>query len=1063
MLEVIDDVEASAAWAANKLERKSSWLELRAICRFMDNLMSGDWLSKMKLPTELNAVSSRCPSPTHWVEGQGFVVDCPDGTVRPVIPAEWDANSVFVWGQLVDRCAVTVSWVSFLMDDPMDLLMGVAWGISHDGWNAVRNAAKGISSGSLWKSIVRLSAIGNFPHGPYRSGSWGKLLQETHARLVPILEANPKRFDDAVSRQMQLEPQRKMTRTQWWLYFCSLPLCCGNAPTILKFSRWYSANQQWQDLRPQFWLVHLVFEEVALDVDAAASLGDATSLWDSDGTATAKGGRVVTTVTYFTWELCRALDAYVLGSSELSTSHRMRTKSHLSLADHCEDIQDRAQGGWADEAQRCLDKALCSPDRNMLECAVPPSPYGDVKSHEADRLYQFTVGCISGWMARTIPLSSSLPESAAVCLVAGSELACIEMLSAQCSALHALEKLAKKSEFAAELLQDVFFVRQPLNRLILFSAAAEEPQKKWANTRSLVQRAVSRLPDEQIPENCHQAVRDFQRQQRRKHIGVSAIFDQCLQSGQLERRGITCPEVPSTEIAEQRFKRQSVSSRTHKDRVPHFWPKAWNKLMDTRKSWTSLTVPSSLSASLSWLTALKAFEGHKEAQIGHSWFSRLLKSGQTWKRGDDVWLVLCTGKFAAIGVQLQRHGPHSHCFFNVFPPDAQMMDHLILVEDIDAWTYVSCSGAREQFHIVLHEDFSDEKDIPCMGFNPLQHALWNKRAFRDSEVKHCLHHLGASYITADSLRKNTHAMIRLAFPVKSQLAYVMELYEKCPLAYNPGDEDEEDPQVTLDNETMQLIDELAADEVDNCKDLRQFKGELSQARLKQLALDRDKARAEHRSAAVKRRQRKIAKKATTGGKTLKKLRKKRKAPAAAPAPDAEPAPPAQRPRKASAPAPAPAEPAPPEPAPAVRQDSDVPAGAKPPVGGKHEWKCFPLNGGWIRYTASLKRCDAHCRWHGSNACKMDRQLGRGTLGLSAAWLRAGKDISFDEHQMWKEICSGEDSFESRNTERKLLLTRSKKDAAVAEVLALEAEARGGESDEPQSIPCKPMLGRQNSS
>ena len=97
-------------------------------------------------------------------------------------------------------------------------------------------------------------------------------------------------------------------------------------------------------------------------------------------------------------------------------------------------------------------------------------------------------------------------------------------------------------------------------------------------------------------------------------------------------------------------------------------------------------------------------------------------------------------------------------------------------------------------------------------------------------------------------------MIRLSFPVKSQLVYVMELYEKCPLAYNPGDEDEEDPQVTLDNETMQLIDELAADEVDNCKDLRQFKGELSQARLKQLALDRDRARAQQRSAAVKRRQ-----------------------------------------------------------------------------------------------------------------------------------------------------------------------------------------------------------------
>ena len=50
---------------------------------------------------------------------------------------------------------------------------------------------------------------------------------------------------------------------QWWLYFCSLPMCTNRVGTILKFSKWYSANEAWAELRPQFWLVHLLFEELA--------------------------------------------------------------------------------------------------------------------------------------------------------------------------------------------------------------------------------------------------------------------------------------------------------------------------------------------------------------------------------------------------------------------------------------------------------------------------------------------------------------------------------------------------------------------------------------------------------------------------------------------------------------------------------------------------------------------------------------------------------------------------------------------------------------------------------
>ena len=82
-----------------------------------------------------------------------------------------------------------------------------------------------------------------------------------------------------------------------------------------------------------------------------------------------------------------------------------------------------------------------------------------------------------------------------------------------------------------------------------------------------------------------------------------------------------------------------------------------------------------------------------------------------------------------------------------------MSDHLILVDKPEEWTYLSCSGAREHNYIVPHEDMDDEEDIPCLGFNPLQHALWNKRGFHEKEVRRILKHLGAECHNNMSLRE----------------------------------------------------------------------------------------------------------------------------------------------------------------------------------------------------------------------------------------------------------------------------------------------------------------------
>ena len=94
---------------------------------------------------------------------------------------------------------------------------------------------------------------------------------------------------------------------------------------------------------------------------------------------------------------------------------------------------------------------------------------------------------------------------------------------------------------------------------------------------------------------------------------------------------------------------------------------------------------------------------------------------------------------------------------------------------------------------------------------------------------------------------------------------------------------------------------------------------------------------------------------------------------------------------------------------------------------------------------------------------MDRHLSKGTAGLSAAWLAAGANITWEEHQCYKEILSAADSFDERNTARRELLARIGTEPLVSRFLSIEAGLRDGDGDEPPVIKCPPVrLGQPSS-
>ena len=130
--ELIDDVDASALWAARKLERRHAWAELRALCRMLDGVLPGDWIRCTRVTDKLLGIKPVRADARVMLTDEQFVVEHADGTLAPIIPDDSDADEILVFGQIVDRCAVGGSSLSYVHGTE-GCFWTHAWGISHDG------------------------------------------------------------------------------------------------------------------------------------------------------------------------------------------------------------------------------------------------------------------------------------------------------------------------------------------------------------------------------------------------------------------------------------------------------------------------------------------------------------------------------------------------------------------------------------------------------------------------------------------------------------------------------------------------------------------------------------------------------------------------------------------------------------------------------------------------------------------------------------------------------------------------------------------------------------------
>ena len=72
----------------------------------VDGVLPGDWIRRTRVPDNLLWIKPVRADARVMLTDEQFVVEHADGTLAPIIPDDFDAKEILVFGQIVDRCAV---------------------------------------------------------------------------------------------------------------------------------------------------------------------------------------------------------------------------------------------------------------------------------------------------------------------------------------------------------------------------------------------------------------------------------------------------------------------------------------------------------------------------------------------------------------------------------------------------------------------------------------------------------------------------------------------------------------------------------------------------------------------------------------------------------------------------------------------------------------------------------------------------------------------------------------------------------------------------------------------
>ena len=760
------------------------------------------------------------------------------GAVLDIIPDDFCVDDVFIVSNTIDRGSTGAAATNFACQA---LTWTVRHGVMHDCWNAVRTSAKKWDNGSVWRSIVRAAAIQNMPYGPFRSGAWGKKLQEVHVESVKEDFQNSSEFITAVENQCLLLPTRfdgSLNRGAWWNYFCRIPLC-HRAPTVLKFARWGSINECWAELRADIFFVPLLVSRMTgQELDTSK---EATTHWNAEvaNQAESRTGLLKRIPAYVTIGLCDALDCFCHVTDPIRLQNGLNLQRVKDPQQAVEVAVADANGAYEDVLLKTAG-VLYRLDLTAGLCGSSVHPARTIANTKM--LFGLCSWTMSELLVRLWPAATQWPGLSSTVLATPPETALewVTTLAADWRMLTRWEQQAATGSLKHKRVLDSLTWREhPLARLFyeLCVRASHDPGYLPA-VQDVSRRINERLLDEKVPEDLHQHIRDTSRGQRAKRAKLKKVFDSSIRSGVLESRNVDHARfVPDDQaVAMQSWREASRHTPTRPiTGQPSDWPKALNGILCPDRDWPSPTVHTLFSSAMAWCWMKNAeyqpAEPEQSEPDDPHW-SRLVRRH-----------VLCELDIGKIAVVLASAdwGVFVHSCETVSSEDGtfklQLTDDPLLVAfvvDPRAWTVYDA----EPCHVVdVGTCFRKVGD----GLNVLQDALLHRVPIAAWQQHRGMELLGAVLdgetshwdLSGKSL---LHALSLAAFDGdEARAAAVLEAHDK------PTEDDGDDE---WDAEYEELLEELTVQDSTNAEELSHLKSERKKKANARLVARKKKATAD---------------------------------------------------------------------------------------------------------------------------------------------------------------------------------------------------------------------------
>ena len=1052
LADVVYDDDLADLWTRDKLERRSAWSELRAVSRMLEAALGPDALPRSHVPAECTVRPGMTYEKRCMINGYWVFTDTRDGTHTTVLGPDFDVRDRLVVNHCIDRGSIGAAGLGFAISDVTGLMWPVHFGEHHDRWNAVKAAMKTTRGGVLWRSIVKFSSVANLGFGPFRSGAWRSQMREHLAALVAVGPTDE--FRDAARNQGLLQPRRFTTASDpdsWWHIFGTMPPFTESGPPILKFQRWFSVGEVWKAFRDVWFLQKPVLQQMAHQTENQVGAVMTTSTWDAETGGKKKHGLLDKAPNYINWDIAIHMDIFQLTTKAFQDAHSRRSVDIKSVDQWVAELGDRVgKRGWMLPYSETIRISLREPGWLTVL-----SPLGFVTQEVCWLHFETVLNILGENILREAPDLWGYPGHAALLLerdpaffTNSLEHDMDEIVTHWRMILKAEEKAVHGCSRTAALLDDIIFLKWPFVRLFFCIVERDVYHGNSEQSVWFAKSLLSRLGDEKVPEDFHAHVRAAQKESRHTRISLNRIYSACQVSGVLEsRQGANkCVQVPFEDIAAQKWEKSKGRRSVAENMAVK--PEGWTKKMDKillAKTWPTLNTATLFSSTMTWLWFLEYThdcDWKAGTDPAAAWWTRLLAPRTLiYDKNIHVFhVVVRVSNFSCIVIDCERldgmlYLTHDapHFFIHLFITDPTQQ-HIVPFKPV-----------HHTEHGIGLELLEDARDSP----NLLRYALLNPRRWTVWELQSILLGEREKSEPTASHAELFKRVVSFAFDTEEEQQTVLELNKDPPKEVNDDTDYLQD-----DVDLQELLEEIAEDDLVNQQDLKAFKHELKRKTYRGLM----KRRQQHRQAQVKASQARRARKKVVKKVNPKLLKKAARA--------HKPAPPARGGAGGGgappAPAPLPAAPTGPPPPPAAPPASrrELPRNKAPKGGGKEHWRVAELAGdGWIRFSATNMRGDAHCPGHDDGVhCKLDRRLKFGTLGLSYLWLRRGAGCtSAAEHSMLKEVLSYGEAMPNRQEMRDEMVALSAADPLIAELLQLEAQARDGATHEPESLPCRPIM------